>query len=62
MKKLWMRKLAVALVAAVIACGSVGCLSVKTQHEIKPIEITMNIKLSMDNELDRYFGGTGEEN
>lgn len=37
-----------------------GCLSIKTQHEIKPIEINMNIKLSMDQELDRYFGSHTE--
>lgn len=40
-----------------------GCLSIKTEHDIKPIEINMNINLKIDKELDDYFDdiyGTSE--
>lgn len=36
------------LSAAVFA----GCLAVKTQHEVKPIEINMNINLKLDKQLE----------
>ncbi len=36
--------------------GLSGCLSVKTEHEIKPIHITMDINLKVDRELDNFFG------
>ena len=32
-----------------------GCLSVKTEHEIKPIHITMDVNLKVDHELDKFF-------
>ena len=41
------------LALAVMACG--GCLSVKTENEIKPIHITMDINLKVDKELDKAF-------
>ncbi len=34
-------------------CG--GCLSVKTEHEVKPIEINMNINLKMDKAVDEFI-------
>ena len=37
-----------------------GCLSVKTQHEVKPIHITMDINLKVDRELDQFFGDLDE--
>ena len=43
------------------AMGS-GCLSVKTEHEIKPIHITMDINLKVDRELDQFFGEIDEAN
>ena len=48
--------LALALLAAVAAAG---CISVKTESEIKPIHITMDVNLKVDKELDRQFA---EEN
>jgi hypothetical protein len=33
-----------------------GCFSVKTEHEIKPIHITMDVNLKVDRELDKFFG------
>ena len=46
---------------AVILAASAGCLSVKTEHEIKPVEvkpihITMDVNLKVDKELDKAFG------
>lgn len=40
----------IALAAAVLAAG---CLSVKTEHEVKPIQITMDVNLKVDKELDK---------
>lgn len=45
----------------VLALGVAGCISLKSQHEIKPIHITMDINLKMDRELDRYFGDAAGE-
>lgn len=42
-------------VFALVSC-SLGCLSVKTEHEVKPIHITMDINLKIDKELDNFFG------
>ena len=35
-----------------------GCMSIKTQHEVKPIHITMdvNVKMTMEKALDDLFG------
>ena len=43
------------------AMGS-GCFSVKTEHEVKPIHITMDINLKVDRELDQFFGDIDEAN
>ena len=32
-----------------------GCLSMKTEHEIKPIHITMDINLKVDRQIDNYL-------
>lgn len=32
-----------------------GCISVKTESEIKPIHITMDVNLKVDKELDKAF-------
>lgn len=34
------------------AMAFAGCLSVKTEHEVKPIEINMNINLKMDKQIE----------
>ncbi len=39
--------------AALLACG---CLSMRSEHEVKPIHITMDVTVRMDRELDRYLG------
>ncbi len=41
------------ITAAVVAAG---CLSVKTEHEVKPIEINMNVNLKLDKQLEELVG------
>ncbi len=45
-----------AAIAACLLCA--GCLSIKTESEIKPIHITMdiNLKMQVDKSLDNFFG------
>ena len=42
-----------------------GCLStkheVKTQHEIKPIRIELDVNLKVDRQLDDFFGDLDEQ-
>ena len=47
------RTLTLAALAAALASGA--CISVKTESEIKPIHITMDVNLKVDKELDRAF-------
>ena len=50
------------LLAVSLAGLAAGCLSIKTEHEIKPIHITMDINLKVDRELDQFFGEIDEAN
>ncbi|MDD4016842.1 MAG: hypothetical protein PHV28_02750 [Kiritimatiellae bacterium] len=48
------RTLAVGLlIFAVTMVG--GCLSIKTEHEIKPIHITMDVNLKVQKELENFL-------
>ena len=42
------------------ACAA-GCLNVKTESEIKPIHITMDINLKVDKELDKAFADENQQ-
>jgi len=42
------------LAASALVCAA-GCISVKTESEIKPIHITMDVNLKVDKELDKAF-------
>ena len=44
-----------ALLASAALLAAVGCISVKTENEIKPIHITMDVNLKVDKELDKAF-------
>ncbi|MCG8527417.1 MAG: hypothetical protein MI748_13620 [Opitutales bacterium] len=33
-----------------------GCVSVKTEHKIEPISITVDINVKVDRALDDFFG------
>ena len=43
------------VIASTALLAAVGCISVKTESEIKPIHITMDINLKVDKELDKAF-------
>lgn len=45
------------IVLSVLALLAGGCISVKTESEIKPIHITMDINLKVDKALDKAFEG-----
>jgi len=45
--------MAVLLVAS--ASGVTGCLSIKTEHEVKPIHITMDVNLKVQKELENFL-------
>ena len=47
-----------AILAAVCAAG---CFHVKTESEIKPIHITMDINLKVDKELDKAFADENQQ-
>lgn len=44
-----------ALLVSAMLLSAAGCLTVKTESEIKPIHITMDINLKVDKELDKAF-------
>lgn len=54
MRQMRNRTLAVGLlIFAVTMVG--GCLSIKTEHEIKPIHITMDVNLKVQKELENFL-------
>jgi outer membrane murein-binding lipoprotein Lpp len=44
------------LALIVAASGLTGCISVKTQHKIDPISITVDVNVKVDRALDDFFG------
>ncbi len=50
-----MRRVALSLL--VLGGGTVagGCLPIKTEHEIKPIHITLDVNLKVQKELDDFL-------
>ena len=44
-----------ALLSALCAVVAGGCIQVKTESEIKPIHITMDVNLKVDKDLDKSF-------
>ena len=49
------RMILLSLLPTLAALTFVGCFTVKTESEIKPIHITMDINLKVDKELDKAF-------
>ena len=43
----------IATAAAAVVAVQTGCLSVKTEHEVKPIQITMDVNLKLDKALEQ---------
>lgn len=46
-------KMVLPAVVAMLMAG--GCLSLKTEHEIKPIHITMDVNLKVQKELNDFL-------
>lgn len=40
---------------ALLAILLASCISVKTEHEVKPIEINVNVRVKVEKELDNFF-------
>lgn len=53
MKRVWEMKSVVLLFVLAAFVG--GCLSIKTEHEIKPIHITMDVNLKVQKELEDFL-------
>lgn len=49
------RRGVISLLLLATGAGAVGCLSIKTQHEIKPIHITMDVNLKVQKELEDFL-------
>ena len=43
------------ILAATAALCAAGCIQLKTESEIKPIHITMDVNLKVDKDLDKAF-------
>ena len=35
---------------------TLGSCTIKTEHEVKPIEINVNVRVQVEKELDNFFG------
>ncbi|MGZ0655127.1 hypothetical protein ACWPKS_05915 [Coraliomargarita sp. W4R72] len=48
------------ILASGVVCGAClitsGCVSVKTEHRVEPIQITMDVNVRLERELERSFG------
>jgi hypothetical protein len=44
------------LVAAVVCFGLSACVSVKTEHRVEPIQMTMDVNVRLERELEQSFG------
>ena len=49
------------VLAAVATLCTVGCIQVKTESEIKPIHITMDVNLKVDKDLDKAFADENQQ-
>ena len=49
------------IAAALAAVCAAGCIQVKTESEIKPIHITMDVNLKVDKELDKAFADENQQ-
>ena len=54
MKRVRREMLAAVLLASVTSMVG-GCLSIKTEHEIKPIHITMDVNLKVQKDLENFL-------
>ena len=54
-------KAEIALATTAALCIAGGCIQVKTESEIKPIHITMDINLKVDKDLDKAFADEDQQ-
>ena len=54
-------KAEIALAATAAICIAGGCIQVKTESEIKPIHITMDVNLKVDKDLDKAFADENQQ-
>ena len=54
-----MNKIIIPVVLSIFA--GVGCIQLKTESEIKPIHITMDVNLKMDKELEKTFANEDQQ-
>ena len=54
MKRMRRRMLALLLPTVAVMVLS-GCLSIKTEHEIKPIHITLDVNLKVQKDLENFL-------
>ena len=52
----WLSTVAVGGALALPAGLAGGCFTVKTESEIKPIHITVDVNLRVQKDLDNFFG------
>ena len=51
----WFLSLASLSMLAVFSIGSAGCVSLKTEHRVEPIHITMDVNVRLERELESAF-------
>ena len=54
-------KAEIALATTAALCIAGGCIQVKTESEIKPIHITMDVNLKVDKDLDKAFADENQQ-
>ncbi len=54
-------KTTMTMTAAAAALCMAGCIQVKTESEIKPIHITMDVNLKVDKDLDKAFADESQQ-
>jgi hypothetical protein len=44
------------LLSLFLSLGLTGCVSVKTEHRVEPIQITMDVNVRLERQLEESFG------
>jgi len=51
-----LRSVLLLMAASVVFFGVTACVSVKTEHRVEPIQITMDVNVRLERELEDSFG------
>ena len=46
---------------ALLGAGMSGCMTIRTEHEVEPIYVTVDVNLRVERELDDFFGSIDEQ-